>query len=417
MPAVLDPSNLLAELVTIPSVNPMGRGVAPDELYERRLTEHLEQWFRSLGLETFRQTIEPNRDNIVARLDGDSAATPVVLFDAHQDTVPVEGMTIDPFKPVVRNGRLSGRGACDIKGGMAAMLAAVARLANERPRQRPTVLMSCTVNEEHGFTGAQGLCELWSHADASLRDAQTSLRHGESSIGETRPHGLKETRPHFVIVAEPTELDVIVAHKGMVRWQCRTKGRAAHSSVPEKGTNAIFRMTPVLAALEGYQSELAAKAAAHPLCGKPTLSVGTIRGGISVNTVPDSCTIEIDRRLLPNDDPASIYREVIDYLARQIDDAESIEHLPPIMQSRGLSEANNAALADRLAAAVGEVQGTAKKSGVPFGTNATAFGRHFPTVVFGPGSIAQAHTADEWVELEQVERASEILYRFLRNVE
>jgi acetylornithine deacetylase len=409
----LKPSEILAELVAIPSVNPMGRSVGAGELFERPLTEHLERWFRSLGLETFRQTIEPNRDNIVARLDGAGADVPVVLFDAHQDTVPVEGMTIDPFRPVVRDGRLFGRGACDIKGGMAAMLAAVARLARERPKPRPTVLMSCTVNEEHGFTGAQGLCEMWRYVDASHVDA--SLRDATASLGETRPRGFEETRPHCAIVAEPTELEVIVAHKGMVRWQCRTKGRAAHSSVPDRGANAIFRMTPVLQALERYQSELAAKAAEHPLCGKPTLSVGTIRGGISVNTVPDSCTIEIDRRLLPEDDPASVYREVIDYVARHVEHAAYIEHLPPIMQSRGLSEAGNAALADRLAAAVSEVQGTTKKSGVPFGTNATAFGQHFPTVVFGPGSIAQAHTADEWVVLEQVERASEILYRFLRN--
>jgi acetylornithine deacetylase len=322
-------------------------------------------------------------------------------------------MTIDPFRPVVREGRLYGRGACDIKGGMAAMLAAMARLAKERPKQRPTVLMSCTVNEEHGFTGAQGLSELWTpvdaaQVDAALRDAKTSQCHGESAIGETRPQ--------WVIVAEPTELEVVVAHKGMVRWQCRTRGRAAHSSVPEKGANAIFRMTPVLAALEQYQIELSATATAHPLCGKPTLSVGTIRGGISVNTVPDSCTIEIDRRLLPNDDPDAVYREVIDYLRRHVDHTESIEHLPPIMRSRGLSEAHNSAVADRLAAAVRAVQGTAKMAGVPFGTNATAFGRHFPTVVFGPGSIAQAHTADEWVELDQVERASEILYRFVRSI-
>ena len=402
---VLKPSDILAELVAIASVNPMGRSVAAGELFERPLTEFLERWFRSLGLETFRQTIEPNRDNIVARFDGDGADCPVVLFDAHQDTVPVEGMTIDPFRPVVRDGRLYGRGACDIKGGMAAMLAAVARLADERPKPRPTVLMSCTVNEEHGFTGAQGLCRLWSHVDASHVDA--SLRDANASLGETRPH--------CVVVAEPTELEVVVAHKGMVRWQCRSKGRAAHSSVPDRGANAIFRMTPVLSALAQYQSELAAKAAEHPLCGKPTLSVGTIRGGISVNTVPDLCTIEIDRRLLPEDDPASVYREVIDYVARHVEHADYIEHLPPIMQSRGLSDANNAALADRLVATVREVQGTAKKSGVPFGTNATAFGSLFPTVVFGPGSIAQAHTADEWIELEQVERASEILYRFLRN--
>jgi acetylornithine deacetylase len=399
---------LLAELVRIPSVNPMGRSVAPNETFERPLTEYLEQWFTALGLETQRQTISPNRDNIVARLDGDSPDSPVILLDAHQDTVPVEGMTIEPFGATIRDGRLFGRGACDIKGGMTAMLGAFARLAQERPAHRPTVLMACTINEEHGFTGAQGLCELWAQPDASQRNEPTS--RGESNVRSIFPR-----KPDCAVVAEPTELDIVVAHKGMVRWQCRARGRAAHSSMPHLGQNAIFRMTPVLAALARYHAEWAAGAAAHPLCGTPTLSVGTIQGGLSVNTVPASCTIEIDRRLLPDDNPASVYREVIEYLNPHVEQ-DSIEHLPPIMQSRGLSDANNGVLADRLAAAAGEVRGEVRKIGVPFGTNATAYGAHFPTVVFGPGSIAQAHTADEWIALEQLELASEILYRFLRSV-
>lgn len=393
-PVTLNLAELLADLVAIPSVNPMGRGAASAELFERRLTDYLEQWFSRIGLEMQRQTIEPNRDNLVARLQGADGA-PVVLLDAHQDTVPVPGMTIDPFRPTIRDGRLFGRGACDIKGGLTAMLGAVARLAAERPKRCPTILMACTVNEEHGFTGAQGLCELWMNGRQSLFPR----------------------RPDFAIVAEPTELDIVVAHKGMVRWQCRTKGRAAHSSMPYLGENAIYRMAPVLAALQQYHEDALAQSPAHPLCGRATLSVGTIQGGISVNTVPDSCTIEIDRRLLPDDDPANAYRGVIDYLARHVDQPESLEHLPPMMQSRGLSDANNGALADRLATVVREVRGTVQKIGVPFGTNATAYGAHFPTVVFGPGSIAQAHTADEWIALDQLELASEILYRFLRDAE
>jgi acetylornithine deacetylase len=107
---------------------------------------------------------------------------------------------------------------------------------------------------------------------------------------------------------------------------------------------------------------------------------------------------------------------VIDYLAQQSNLGDSIEHLPPMMESRGLSDTNNGALAAQLATAAREVRGTANTIGVPFGTNATAYGAHFPTVVFGPGSIAQAHTADEWVALDQVEQASEILYRFLKRV-
>ncbi|MEX2142769.1 MAG: M20 family metallopeptidase [Pirellulales bacterium] len=408
--------HLLADLIAIPSVNPMGRGeVAGAEVFERHLTDYLEQWFSRIGLETQRQTIEPGRDNLIARLEG-SAGAPVVLLDAHQDTVPVEGMTIDPFRPTTREGRLYGRGACDIKGGMTAMLGAVARVAAERPKPCPTVLMACTINEEHGFTGAQGLCDLWSHVDAPHVDA--SLRDAQSSLGETRPRGrsIVPRKPDFAIVAEPTELGIVVAHKGMVRWQCRTLGRAAHSSLPQLGENAIFRMAEVLAALERYHRDDLSRSTAHPLCGRATLSVGTIQGGISVNTVPASCTIEIDRRLLPDDDPASVYREVIDYLARHVGRPETIEHLPPMMQSRGLSDTANGALADRLAVAVRELRGAAQKIGVPFGTNATAYGAHFPTVVFGPGSITQAHTADEWLALDQLELASEILYRFLKRL-
>ncbi len=407
--------NLLAELVAIPSINPMGRRLDTDTMLERRLTDYLQRWFTRIGLKTERQTIEPDRENLVARLEGSSGA-PVVLLDAHQDTVPIDGMTIDPFRSTIREGRLSGRGACDIKGGMVAMLGAVARLAAERPRRCPTVLMACTVNEEHGFTGAQGLCELWTHGDALHTDA--SLRDARTSLGETRPRAesIFPRRPDFAIVAEPTELDIVVAHKGTVRWQCRTRGRAAHSSLPHLGENAIFRMAPVLTALERYHHEILGASVAHPLCGRATLSVGTIQGGISVNTVPDSCTIEIDRRLLPADEPATVYREVIDYLTGAVDHPESIEHMPPMMQSRGLSDTANGALAERLAAAAREVRGTTQRIGVPFGTNATAYGAYLPTVVFGPGSIAQAHTADEWLALDQLELASEILYRFLKGL-
>jgi acetylornithine deacetylase len=392
-------TRLLSDLVSIPSVNPMGGALGPGML-EREMTDYLEAWFSRAGIATVRQTIEPGRDNLMACLEG-SPDAPVVVFDAHQDTVPVGGMTIEPFTPQVREGRLYGRGACDIKGGMAAMLGAIARLAAESSSRRPTVFMSCTVNEEHGFSGARGLCSLWSEG---------------GSLGQL---GLSNVPgpPDMAIVAEPTQLDVVVAHKGMVRWKCKTIGRAAHSSVPHLGDNAIFRMAPVIAALDNYHRNVLAQAAGHPLCGRPTLSVGTIRGGLSVNTVPDSCTIEIDRRLLPDDDPSEAYQEVIDFIAGQVGPDHPVENLPPMMESRGLSDQANHDLAARLTAVAREVHGASRSIGVPFGTNATAFGRCFPTVVFGPGSIEQAHTADEWLALDQLEQASEILYRFVRDFE
>ncbi len=142
-----------------------GATVSGPEYFEYRLTDYLEQLFARLGIPTWRQPIAEKRDNLLARLDGDpplESGGTLVLLEAHQDTVPVDGMSIPPFDPQVREGRLYGRGSCDIKGGMATMLAALVRLAEKRPAPRPTVIMACTVNEEHGFTGATGLCELWS---------------------------------------------------------------------------------------------------------------------------------------------------------------------------------------------------------------------------------------------------------------
>ena len=148
--------------------------------------------------------------------------------------------------------------------------------------------MACTVNEEHGFTGAHGLCRLWESADPIF-----------------------PRRPDVAIVAEPTKLQVVVAHKGMVRWRFHTHGRSSHSSRRSKAKNAIFRMAKVLEALERYQREIVGTLADTSLCGRPTLSVGTISGGISVNTVPDRATIEIDRRLVPGEDPQRRWQHVI----------------------------------------------------------------------------------------------------------
>jgi acetylornithine deacetylase len=222
--------------------------------------------------------------------------------------------------------------------------------------------------------------------------------------------------PDAAIVAEPTQLKIVVAHKGVVRWRCRTLGRAAHSSRPEAGDNAVYRMAPIVAALEQYHRQVLANSRVHPLCGGPTLSVGTIAGGISVNTIPDRCTIEIDRRLVPGEEPSDAYRQTIDYLTKVIGDASALQHIehePPFIQSPGLSEATSGELSEQLSRAVREVTGHAEKVGVPFGTDAAAIARAgVPAVVFGPGSIEQAHTADEWVGLEEVEQAAEILYRF-----
>lgn len=395
-PSSLDLVATLGELVAIPSVNPMGRNVSGPEYFEYRVTEYLETVFDRMGLPWQRQPVAPLRDNIVARLDGSippERGGAVLLFEAHQDTVPVDGMTIEPWTPSVRDGRLYGRGSCDIKGGMTAMLGALARLAEDRPPEMPTILMACTVNEEHGYTGATALTELWTKPGTSI----------------------VPRRPDAAIVAEPTSLQTVIAHKGALRWRCHTHGRAAHSSQPHLGDNAFYKMAHVLLAFESYAREFAPTVPQHRLCGPATLSVGLLHGGLSVNTVPDRCTIEIDRRMLPGEQPAEVYRQIVDYVARRPGIDFAIDHEPPYAEGRPLADTHNGQLADRLVAATRRVLGHGEKVGVPYGTDASTIARAgVPAVVFGPGSIDQAHTVDEWLALDELERASQVLYEFAR---
>lgn len=392
----LDLVATLCDLVRLPSVNPMGRPVTGDIYFEHRVTDYLQELFQQLGVPWHRQAVAPQRENIVARFDGAvpvEKGGPLLMLEAHQDTVPVDGMTIPPWTPTLRDGRIYGRGSCDIKGGMASMLWAFARLIDERPADMPTVLMACSVNEEHGFYGARELAELWK----------------SPSAGDLIPR-----IPDAVIVAEPTLLNVVVAHKGTVRWRCRTTGRAAHSSRPEQGENAIYHMARVLAALEAYAREEAPRLTRHRLVGTPTLSVGVIAGGISVNTVPDDCYVEIDRRVVPGEDPYEARAKVIDYIAARVPSGTPVTHEDPFIAGRGLADDANGGLAERLGA-VAKPYGGGLPQGVPYGTNAPAYAAAgAPTVVFGPGSIDQAHTCDEWVEVSQLESAGQILFDFAR---
>ena len=397
----------LADLVRRPSVNPMGRNVAGPEYLESRLTDHLVQRLTAAGIPWARQSVAPGRDNVVARLDpakraGDDG---VLLWDAHQDTVPVDGMTIDPFTPLVRDGRLYGRGACDVKGGLAAMLVALERLKAGGGRHRPVVLVA-TVNEEFGFTGAKAVARLWTAAPAA--DEPEGERHARELLGG---------RPAAAIVAEPTSLDIVTTHKGAVRWRIRIHGRACHSAFPEQGRNAIYPTARAILAIESLAQELLTRNPGHP-CGPPTLSVGTVHGGVGVNLVPDLVVLEIDRRVVPGESPVAARAEVIERIARAVSplgERAAIEHEEPFLESAGLPADDARGCAASLVAA-GKAHGVApKKVAARYGTNASIYAAAgVPTVVFGPGSIEQAHTVDEWIDLAQVDTAADMLVRVAR---
>ena len=385
----MDPVDLLKDLVAIPSVNPMGRDLSGPEFLEGRVSDYLEEVFRKLGVRYQRIEVAPGRANVIARLDSPNAKT-TVLLDAHQDTVPTDGFP-DPFNPVIRDGKLFGRGSCDVKGGMAAMLSAFARLVREKPAGAANVILSCTCDEESTSLGVNDLTTLW-----------TDPKRAGSII---------DRQPDIAIVAEPTQLDVVVAHRGATRWKIRTTGRACHSSAPHEGINAIYKMGRVLTALEEFATKLTTMIPSHPLCGPATLSVGRITGGISVNTVPDICEIEIDRRVIPGEDGWDAIKQVKEHFASRLD--FEVEHLPPWLVGVSLSDEHNGPLGNRLLDVISKIAGPHKKVGVPYGTHASRIASAgVPSVVFGPGDIAQAHTVNEWIDLNQLRLAAEIYFAF-----
>lgn len=405
---LLSAKDLLQELVRIPSVNPALSSGDTGFNGESQVTDYLQVFFQNLCCEWLRQVVHPGRDNIVVvcRATGAAASRKPVLWEVHQDTVGVAGMKIDPFAAVESEGRIWGRGACDVKGGMAAMLAALARVEAEGATLRQTVVLALSINEECGFTGVKALCRLWgTEAEAA---AEAENLSGPLSLAE-----LRELRPERAIVAEPTLLDVVVAHKGSVRWRCHTHGRAAHTSRPEQGCNAISAMVRVVQAIERFHDDVLSRRVAHALCGRPTVCVSTIQGGSGVNTVPHHAVIDIDRRLVPGESPEDAYQELVEFVASQTEGSEAtIEHEPPTNLSVGLEDSSNRDWAEHIAGTVRSLGEPSGLIGVPYGTDAWALAAAgIPTVVFGPGSIDQAHTDDEWIDIDQLNRAVDVFYR------
>ena len=366
---------LLRALVAVPSMNPYRAGALGEGYGEARLARRVAGYLRHAGLRVAVREVLAGRPNVVARLDGPSAGPPLVLV-AHLDTVPAEGMTVPPFEGRVADGRLYGRGACDNKAALAAMLVAVRRVAAARANRTPVVL-AATMDEECAYSGIRAL-----------------LAHGLDARG--------------AIVGEPTRLDVVVAHKGALRLALTTGGTSAHSSRPDLGDNAIYRMAPLLADLEALAGELCQRPA-HHLVGPPTLSVGTIHGGLTINTVPDRCVIEVDRRLMPGEPIGAAVAEVRAVCERHGATLETV------FASDGFQVDEDSELVAMALDAVAVVRGEANIVGVPFGTEAAELSRAgIPALVLGPGDAAQAHAADEWVELDQVAAAARIYERILR---
>lgn len=380
-----DVSQLLCDLVACPSVNPSGLASLESPYGEARMAAFLKNRLSGWGAEVETREVLPGRPNLIARFRGERES-PVLMLEAHADTVAVDHMTISPFEPAIREGRLYGRGACDTKGSIAAMLWAIRKVLAHRGQPPCPLVFVSTCDEEQGARGAARLME-------------------------------EGFRPDFAIVGEPTELAIVQAHKGAVRWRLRTLGLAGHSSHPAGGINAISMMRRALDLLEGpFTREFLAMV--HPRLGGPTLSVGTIQGGNQVNIIPDRCEIQVDRRMIPGEEAHRLtarLRERLETLHAQDSrfrfELEEYEHYPAFEQDL------DHPFAIRFHNVLQKLHGEAKIDAAPWCANAGFFKQAgIPCLIFGPGSIRRAHTAEEYVELAQVEAAAKILAEFIVRV-
>jgi len=365
---------LLHDLIALPSVNPAFLPAGDVRAGEQRVADFLAAVAAKAGLDVELRKVLSGRPNLLAQLSPAGKVRHRVLLVPHLDTVNAEPAQ---FNPRAKNGRLFGRGACDTKGSVAAMLTALGEIAQSKQRPRETeIVFAGVVDEENAQAGSRALAA----------------------------SGLKA---ELAIVGEPTRLQVVTAHKGSLWLRLETRGKSAHGARPELGRNAVHEMARIVDALEtDYASSLRKRR--NALLGAATVSVGTICGGTQPNIVPDSCAATIDRRTLPGETEAGVRREIAAFLAqRQLKASFTSQKLAPCPPM----ETDPARpLVRRFLDSVGQ----RRPAGVDFFCDAAVLaGSGIPSVVFGPGDIAQAHTANEWISLAALDRGREMLRRFL----
>jgi len=352
---------------------------------ERAVADVLKQRLEQMGCDVRLQEVEEGRANVIGILRGEGGGR-ALMFNGHMDTVP-PGNMVDPFSGEIRDGAIHGRGSADMKSGIACMIAATEAIVGGGPALAGDVQFVWTVGEE---TGSRGM-------DAFIRD--------------------EEQFADFCVVGEPTGLALGLAHKGIEWLSITTTGKAAHASLPSEGTNAVVHMAHVVRALE-EQLVPRLRRLHHALLGSPTLTVGTIRGGVKLNIVPASCTIEVDRRWLPEESVELVVKELQDILddleARVPGFRATLTRLPDISEvwHGPLQTAEKSQIA-RIAKQAIEKETKPRTVGLPFWTDgALAHHAGIPTVILGPGDPEQCHTDDEHVPLDHVKKAARI-YRTL----
>jgi acetylornithine deacetylase len=375
-------------MVSFDTVNEYTSGVNfPEEM----MLEYLEIVAQGWGLNTKRLPIATNAlassYNLLITHEVTQTA-PWIVFESHADTVSVDGMTVNPFHGQIKDGLIYGRGTCDTKGSGAGMLWALKDYM-QLPTCPNNIAILFVTDEEVNKTGATAF-------------VQTQLEH-------------LEWKPTGVIVGEPTLCQPVVAHNGVIRWKIHTQGIAAHSSNPSLGQSAISAMAKLVLEFEKeYCSQLSLT---DPLTGQAACSINTISGGSSVNIIPEFCEIEIDRRVLPGENSEQVLKEigaVLGSIALK-DPTIRIGRSTPFIDFQ-LDPTVNRDFALQISKILTDMGFSGEQSGAGYGTDASTYSiAGIPAIVIGPGSINQAHTKDEWLEIAELDKSVLVYLQIMRN--
>ena len=359
-------TDLCRALVRIPSENPSG---APESPGEEAIGRFVGEFLSAHGASVEFEYIAQGRPNVYGWFPKPSGAKTTILFAPHLDTVPARGMTIDPFKGDIVDGRLLGRGATDTKGPMAAMLWA---------------LTNTDLSKLNVAVGFAGLAD----EEADQLGSRICARRHEAD---------------FVVVGEPTDLNVVYTHKGTAWMQLDARGKAAHAAAPDTGINAIELLTEAFAALKKEFPSLC-PAPANDILGKSTISLGTITGGVKINIVPDQSRAELDIRTLPGQE--GMVSAVQLFLAQRFPEVQAT----PLKVSNPLFTDPSHPIIEKFVAL------GSQRIGVPWFCDAAFFAeQNTPGIAIGPGNIKQAHTCDEFIEISDLERGAEFFRSFLNS--
>jgi succinyl-diaminopimelate desuccinylase len=367
----IDPRSLTRELLAFNTINPPGM--------ERACARHLGAILESAGFRIAYHEFAESRTSLVAEIGGD-AERPPICFTGHIDTVPLgtKSWSRDAFAGETDGDRLYGRGSTDMKSGIAAFVAAAVELAPLLAGS-PGIVLVITAGEEVGCEGAKFL------ADAKLLD-----------------------RAGAIVVAEPTANYPYVGHKGLAWFEIETTGVTAHGSMPELGDNAILKMAHAIGDLERFRFPVES----HPVMGKPTLNVGTIRGGLNTNSVPDSSRITLDARTVPGIDHAHLCRSLASLLGPRGATVKTIVDTPPLY-----TEPANEWVQEVFETCTPFLEGRPSPRTITFSTDGAFLKQAYggpPAVILGPGEPTLAHQTDEWCSLGRIEQSVDVFATLMR---